>query len=102
MSSVKRRQVLPCILLGSNSKGGSSESGDREGGVKGRGGCGGEGKDNVGRDASLSDLSRDLSVRLRVLEEVLQSSCWEWPFGSSLFFWRWNGAEQQAAARDGI
>ena len=95
---------LPCILLGSNDKGvGSCDSGAREGCLKGRSGFGtrgGQGKD--GGHRVLFELSRDLSVGLKVLEQVLQSSWWEWTFGSSLFFWRWNGAEQQAAAPDGM
>ena len=45
---------------------------------------------------------RDLVKGQAVLDQVLQSTWWEWSFGSSLYFWRWNGIEQQRAARDGM
>ena len=48
------------------------------------------------------ELVRDLEKGRAILSQVLKSSWWEWSFGSSLFFWRWNGREQQRAARDGM
>ena len=48
------------------------------------------------------ELERDLVKGRAVLSQVLQSSWWEWSFGSSLYFWRWNGSDQQRAARDGM
>lgn len=51
---------------------------------------------------SASQLVQDVRCGLRVLNQVLRSSWWEWTFGSGLFFWRWNGQEQMKAARDGI
>ena len=37
-----------------------------------------------------------------VVGQILRSTWWEWTSGSSPVFWRWNGAEQIAAARDGM
>lgn len=54
------------------------------------------------RDIDLSELGRDLKRGRLILRQVLRSKWWEWSYGSSLFFWRWNGAEQVAAARDGM
>ena len=48
------------------------------------------------------ELERDLVKGRAVLSQVLQSSWWEWSFGSSLYFWRWNGSNQKRAARDGM
>jgi hypothetical protein len=50
----------------------------------------------------MSELERDVTKGQLVLRQVLQSKWWEWGYGSSLFFWRWNGKAQIAAARDGM
>ncbi|KAI2491134.1 hypothetical protein MHU86_23420 [Fragilaria crotonensis] len=47
-------------------------------------------------------LLQDARCGFRILNQVLSSTWWDWTCGSSLFFWRWNGAEQIRAARDGI
>ena len=44
----------------------------------------------------------DLRKGLLVVGQTIQSTWWEWSFGSSPFFWRWNGPEQRRAARDGM
>jgi hypothetical protein len=38
----------------------------------------------------------------RVLSQNLASSWWDWNKGSALMFWRWNGIDQQRAARFGF
>ena len=48
------------------------------------------------------ELLVDLTKGLAVLGQVIQSTWWEWSSGSSLLFWRWNGAEQIKSARDGM
>ena len=48
------------------------------------------------------ELRRDVVKGREILSQVLKSSWWEWTFGSLLFFWRWNGRQQQQAARDGM
>lgn len=50
----------------------------------------------------VHELVRDVSCGLAVLSQVMKSTWWDWASGSSLFFWRWNGAAQIWAARDGI
>lgn len=49
-----------------------------------------------------NNLLVDLTKGLAVLGQVTHSTWWEWSSGSSLLFWRWNGAEQIKAARDGM
>jgi hypothetical protein len=50
----------------------------------------------------LLELAMDVEKGLRVLGQIIRSTWWEWTHGSSLLFWRWNGAEQVRAARDGM
>ena len=57
---------------------------------------------NAGRSVDFSSLRTDLSSGLRVIGQVLRSTWWEWTHGSSPLFWRWNGADQIKAARDGL
>jgi hypothetical protein len=52
--------------------------------------------------SSDDQLIRDVSCGLQILNQVMRSDWWEWKGGSSLFFWRWNGAAQRVASRDGI
>ncbi|KAI2508113.1 hypothetical protein MHU86_6286 [Fragilaria crotonensis] len=70
-------------------------TGNVEGGVVGEG-------EVVGEVERTTELLRDLEKGRAVLSQVLQSTWWEWTFGSALYFWRWNGIEQQRAARDGM
>jgi hypothetical protein len=48
------------------------------------------------------ELAKDVEKGLLVLGKILRSTWWDWSNGSSLLFWRWNGAEQVRAARDGM
>ena len=74
------------------------DEGDDKDGSKGV-----EGGDQDGlSSAERVELGRDLMKGRAILTQVLQSSWWEWSFGSSLYFWRWNGIHQQRAARDGM
>ena len=44
----------------------------------------------------------DIFKGLRVLGQIMRSTWWEWVSGSASLFWRWNGAEQMTATRDGM
>ncbi|KAI2503870.1 hypothetical protein MHU86_10595 [Fragilaria crotonensis] len=48
------------------------------------------------------EIKRDITKGRLIFEQVLKSKWWEWTYGSSLFFWRWNGKDQVTAARDGM
>ena len=63
---------------------------------------GGSGSITSAAGPVADSLRRDVDCGIRVLSQVMSSEWWDWKRGSSLFFWRWNGAEQQVAARDGI
>ena len=58
--------------------------------------------DSQGERASSSQLLVDADKGAEVLSQALRSSWWEWSSGSTLFFWRWNGDDQQKEARDGM
>ena len=61
-----------------------------------------EGGGGTDTDFVWVELVRDVTKGRLVLHQVLRSKWWEWSFGSALLFWRWNGPDQIAAARDGM
>ena len=72
-------------------------------------GVGGEGSGIEEKETGRSGLSipvteliRDADKGAHILAQVVYGSWWEWSTGSSPFFWRWNGTEQQSSTRDGI
>ena len=69
----------------------------------GRSDLGDLGQDHVSfLNPNRASLLVDLSKGLRIVGQSMLSTWWEWSFGSSPFFWRWNGDEQISAARDGM
>ena len=84
-SGAKRRRVLATVRQAKNMQGG-----------------GGGGGFESGFETDWGELDRDVTKGRLVLRQILQSKWWEWSYGSALIFWRWNGAEQRAAARDGM
>jgi hypothetical protein len=53
---------------------------------------------------SQSDLALhlDADAGCQVLNRCFGAEWWDWSAGSSLAFWRWNGKDQVADARDGM